>query len=353
MSLSEILNTDELLRLYAGAATGAESARILKVLIEDHALPVIKRVLRAKMSSAISDGSWYSERDFEDMCSQASLHIIEHLTAENYDRNGNGKVFDFGSYAAVVAFNTWHALLAERSPHWQSLKNKVRYAVGKDAEIEKSVVGGTSSLRLRTNGNHPAQSDVKQIIRSIEADVAGFRTLDLPDLLREILRCAAGSLRLNDLVSIAAGLRSVADHNEIPFEIAFEAEIALDDNIQGSMETRDELRSIWLEIAALPIKQRTALLYNLRDEGGTEMLFVFFNSRIAKLGDLAEALGLSPHECAGILPMLPLEDKVIAERMGITAKQVSNLRKVARENLRRRLAGKPSRKRSNSDQERA
>ncbi|HQX54674.1 MAG TPA: hypothetical protein PLP07_02010 [Pyrinomonadaceae bacterium] len=353
MSLSEILDTDELLRLYAGAATGAESAQILKVLIEDHALPVIKRVLRTKMLSAICEGSWYSERDFEDLCSQASLQMIERLTAENYVRNGNIEVFDIGSYAAVVAFNTWHALLAERSPHWQSLKNKIRYATGKDSEIEKSSINGTSHVRLRTNGNYPTQLDVKQIISSIEADVAGFRTLDLPHLIKEILTCAAGSLRLNELVSIAAGLRSVADQYEVPFETAFETEIALNDNLQGSMETRDELRSIWLEIADLPINQRTALLYNLRDESGTEMLFVLFNSRIAKLGDLAEALGLSPQECAHILPLLPLEDKLIAERMGITAKQVSNLRKVARENLRRRLAGKPSRKRSNSDRERA
>ena len=176
MSLSEILDTDELLRLYAGAATGAESAQILKVLIEDHALPVIKRVLRTKMLSAICEGSWYSERDFEDLCSQASLQMIERLTAENYVRNGNIEVFDIG-----------HALLAERSPHWQSLKNKIRYATGKDSEIEKSSINGTSHVRLRTNGNYPTQLDVKQIISSIEADVAGFRTLDLPHLIKEIL----------------------------------------------------------------------------------------------------------------------------------------------------------------------
>ena len=74
------------------------------------------------------------------------------------------------------------------------------------------------------------------------------------------------------------------------------------------------------------------------------MLFAFFNARIAALAELAEAMNLTLAQFAELLPRLPFDDGKIAAAMNLTVRQIGNLRKAARDNLRRRLDGKAKRK---------
>ena len=76
------------------------------------------------------------------------------------------------------------------------------------------------------------------------------------------------------------------------------------------------------------------------------MLFAFFNMKIATLNELAAAMNLDKTQFANLLPQLPFDDKRIAAVMNLTVIQIRNLRKVARDNLRRRLDGKTKRKRT-------
>jgi hypothetical protein len=80
-----------------------------------------------------------------------------------------------------------------------------------------------------------------------------------------------------------------------------------------------------------------ALLLNLRDDHGADLLSLLTLSGIARLHQIATALEMDARDLARLWKDLPLEDAVLAQRLGLTRQQVINLRKCARERLARRL----------------
>jgi hypothetical protein len=87
----------------------------------------------------------------------------------------------------------------------------------------------------------------------------------------------------------------------------------------------------------LPVRQRVALLLNLRDDRGGSALAILPLLNIASIREIADVLEMAAEDLAALWNELPLEDAAIARRIGATRQQVSNLRKCARERLLRRL----------------
>ncbi len=67
------------------------------------------------------------------------------------------------------------------------------------------------------------------------------------------------------------------------------------------------------------------------------MIELWPQTGIAPLAELARVLDLTEGELRELWPTLPRDDQWIAERLGVTRRQVINLRKCARERLARRL----------------
>jgi hypothetical protein len=104
-----------------------------------------------------------------------------------------------------------------------------------------------------------------------------------------------------------------------------------------AIDRRARLRRVWEEILQLPLRQRTALLLNLRDESGGAAIALLPLLRVATMRQIAAALEMSAEEIAAVWDRLPLEDAAIGEKLGASRQQVANLRKCARERLSRRL----------------
>ena len=100
---------------------------------------------------------------------------------------------------------------------------------------------------------------------------------------------------------------------------------------------RERLERLWGEIRELPPRQRAALLLNLRDDEGRGMIELWPQTGIASLAELARALDLTEAALRELWPTLPRDDQWIAARLGVTRRQVINLRKCARGRLARRL----------------
>lgn len=338
---------NEVLRLYLDSPLEANYANFLDLLIEKYAIPVIEKCLRTKFHESAGNGFRLSEEDFEDLSSESCLKLLKKLSALRNSANEK-PIRDFENYAAVVAYNCFNEFFGKYAPHWKSLKNQIRFAVSKSEEFEIWREKDKRFCGLVQNGRKTRRISSEDLINRVEEEFADFRKADLADLLFEILERANSAVRLNELVSLVAKLRAIEDLPNVSLEDFGENVLAK--HTQGNdFEMRFDLEQIWREIRELPTNQRVALLYNLRDESGREMLFVFFNAKIAPLKEISVAMNLSLEECAEILPLLPLEDKIIAEKMGLTVKRVGNLRQIARENLKRRLAGKPKRKKRTNE----
>jgi hypothetical protein len=104
-------------------------------------------------------------------------------------------------------------------------------------------------------------------------------------------------------------------------------------------EKRMFLQRLWEELRQLPVNQRVALLFNLKDAGGFGCITLFPAMGIATMRQLAETLEMSAENLATIWNDLPFEDTRIAELLGLKRQQVINARKSGRERLARRLKG--------------
>jgi hypothetical protein len=103
------------------------------------------------------------------------------------------------------------------------------------------------------------------------------------------------------------------------------------------VEQRHYLRKLWVEVCQLPLRQRAALLLNLRDSQGRGVVALLPLTGIASMRQISEILELPPEMFATLWNELPLDDVVIGEQLGITRQQVVNLRKCARQRLARRM----------------
>jgi predicted DNA-binding protein (UPF0251 family) len=110
--------------------------------------------------------------------------------------------------------------------------------------------------------------------------------------------------------------------------------------IADVLEHRATLARTWEEIVELPVRQRVALLMNLRDADGSSVLQMLPATSVVSLPGIAAALHLPVAELEALWLDLPLDDETIAARLGLRRQQVINLRKAARARLARRLGGR-------------
>jgi hypothetical protein len=85
------------------------------------------------------------------------------------------------------------------------------------------------------------------------------------------------------------------------------------------------------------MRQRRALLLNLRGTDGRGCIALLPLTGVATLQQIAAALEMPAEHLAGLWRSLPLDDIALAEQLSLTRQQVINLRKSARARLARRL----------------
>ncbi len=95
---------------------------------------------------------------------------------------------------------------------------------------------------------------------------------------------------------------------------------------------------VWDEVCELPVRQRVALLLNLRDATGAGMLWLLPIAGIATIRQIARLLEIPDVEFAQLWRDIPIDDATIGARLGCDRQQVINLRMAARKRLTNRVA---------------
>jgi len=144
---------------------------------------------------------------------------------------------------------------------------------------------------------------------------------------------------MDDLIDTVADLWNVGNQSSWASEVAVESLPDAPESVALRVERRAYLRRLWAEIRELPGQQRRALLLNLTDGRGDEMVSSLVHTRVATIREIAEALDMSAEEFAAIWNDLPLSDKTISAMLGVRSQQVINMRKAARARLKRRMKG--------------
>src|SRR4029453_15904806 len=154
----------------------------------------------------------------------------------------------------------------------------------------------------------------------------------LIDLLWALLKGLRGPCRFDDLAAAigdtqglpgaTAGLEADGARHPEPARLADPGPTPAE-----SAEPRGFLERLWGEVRLLPLHQRWALLLNLRDPEGGGMIGLFPLTGVASIPEIAAALEMEEERLMVSWLDLPRDDAWIAGELGVTRRQVINLRK--------------------------
>jgi hypothetical protein len=306
----------DLLAQYLACQNAAESERLLTELLWEQAAPIVERIVSSRVSGA----------NTEDVVHDVMAHLLEQIRERK--ASGGPGIRDFRAYVAVASYNGCNECLRRCFPQRYRLRNRLRYLLEKDSRFElwESPAGdwicGHRDRQAAAPGGAAGPSGA-----------AWASSREAAHVVDGIFAEAGCPIAFDDLVDRLAHYWGISDHTSANLEI-----LSTDASIHTDLERRAWLKRLWDEIGALPLRQRWALLLNLRDDLGGPALTLLPVTGVATMRQIAAAMEMDPMELARLWNDLPLEDQRIADRLQVSRQQVINLRRAARERLSRRLA---------------
>jgi RNA polymerase sigma factor (sigma-70 family) len=327
--------------LYADAA---DAERQLEAVLAEHVVPLLDRVIRQQL---LRRGTFrHAQEEIEDVQGDAVADVLVRLN-DLRDGFNPEPIANLAAYATVVARNACHRAIRNRRPNRARLKNRLRYLFSHDPMLalwqhpSGDWVCGLGKWRGKpaTPGGQTRLSALIAHPGEVRQDASAGGVISEVGVVRAVARRLDGGVELDEMVEAVALVMGITD-----VAPAFDDGVPLADRLEAvepsaleMLTEREALARLWSEILELPVRQRMALLLNLRGADGSGLLGLLPLMGIATLRAIAAALEMQARELATLWKVLPLEDARIAERLGLTRQQVINLRKSARERLARRL----------------
>jgi RNA polymerase sigma factor (sigma-70 family) len=329
------------------SADAAGVEQHLDWLVAEHVTPLIHQIVLRRL---FGRGAFrHTTEEVEDAEAQATMDVLVRLRDLREGFNPE-PIASLSSYVAVVAYNACHRSIRSRRPNRARLKNRLRYLFSHDPDLAlwQDAAGEWICGRAARRGR-PVTSDARARFRALAGDpfAIGCATPDgrdpgEPDVARAVVAHVDGGVELNDLTGLVAerlGLNDTEAGHDPDGSGLVDRLQAPEPSVLTALTDRADLQHLWREVLELPVRQRVALLLNLRDQDAGGMLSLFPMTGTASIRDIAAALDMPALELARLWNELPIEDARIAERLGLSRQQVINLRKSARERLARRMAG--------------
>jgi len=348
---TDVSSVDVLLLPFLEATTPEEEADRLTHLVTEHITPLVRQVVTHRLQiNHNQSGANKRTEDLEEVHHEIQLNLLKRL----YDlKNGplNRPLVNFKSYVAAAARNGCDEYLRRQYPQRRNLRDHIRRCLLTHQELvlwEEPGKGWLSGLRAwERSGSlrpEPFESLAKDSLPQVILDRLNHveaRSLTLERLITTILQLAGTPIEIDQLTNIIAKLVGIKDQPPASLENATERkwqQLASDQPKQDDLiEFREHLERLWNEICQLPRRQRVALLCNLKDQHGINVITLFPATNIATFEQIAAALEIPASEFESLWAKLPLDDLSLAQYLGINRQQVINLRRNARDRLLRRM----------------
>lgn len=315
----DVRASDEMLRLYLLEASDADAERRLAELLECVAAPLVRRIVAGVMRDA-------SYADVEDLVSDTLLHLLRRL--RDFRADDANPITDLRRYIVTCAYNRCHERLRAKFPARNRLRNQLRYLCSHNAELTLSR-NALGELVCGVRGHVPASTAPLRLQSDPHAENRAQTAALVPRVLRE----NGGPMTLDALAAEIARLIGLQSNED---DVEFKESVpGCTSSPATAFEERMSLQQLWDDVRALSLKQRIALLLNLRDAHGAECLSLLPLTRTATIPEIAEVVGMGANEFGALWSELPLNDAAIAKMLGATPRQVIKLRRLARERLQR------------------
>ncbi|MGH9760764.1 MAG: hypothetical protein ACREAC_07965, partial [Blastocatellia bacterium] len=210
--------TDAILTPFLDASEEAEAERILGQLLCEHADPIIRAIVQAKLGGSASEaGSRGTDlQEIPDVIGEIKvklLNVLRHLRSSNDAKS----IGSFAGYIATTSYNACHTFLRSKYPGRTRLKTKLRYVLSHKSgfalwqdDAGKWFCGFSS---WKTEARRPVTSSWLNAARMNIRDFAGSQPQnDLTEAISDIFRRAGGPLQFEDLVTLAVDVLGIAEY---------------------------------------------------------------------------------------------------------------------------------------------
>lgn len=327
---------------------------LLIQLIQEHADPIVAKILKSKLRvSLIASHGTQENQDALEIASELRAILIADLRAlqEHPDQKS---IKSFPDYVSIKAYSACADYFRERNPRRWRLKNLLRYQLKQNSRFDlwqaedNYWYAGLSEWSDMMSANPSAllPSSPSKLLERFPTKHA--QDVAPAELLTAIFADIGQAIEFERLVTLAAEVWNIKDSAPEPVDSPDgkgPAELLTSSpRVDLLLEQRLYLEKLWTEVCQLPVLQRAALLLNLRDAQGGSAIFFIPHLCIATHAQIAAHLELPDEQFSALWNDLPLDDSRIATMLDISRQQVINLRKTARERLRRRMERPQSQK---------
>lgn len=310
---------DDVLESFLAAPDEERSEEQLGDILTRHAAPLVRRIVSRRLGA--------SSNDVDDVCSQVMLQLMLRLRRGRID-DDLAAIDAFAGYVATAAHHGCDHLIRARYPLRWRLRSRLRYVLEHDRRFAlwRDAGGALTCGRTEWQGRQPSAAPPPG------APLAGVGPQNVGELLARVFDACGSPLELTAVVDAAAAAWAVPlFRHDAGHDVDRVAD--REPRVDAALEQRGHLARVWTEIRDLPLRQRHALLLNLKDDA----VALFLTTGAASLRDIAATLELPVEEFAALWQDLPLPDNTVAARLGCTRQQVINLRMAARKRLGNRL----------------
>jgi RNA polymerase sigma factor (sigma-70 family) len=328
---------------------------LLQEVIEKHADPLIRKIIGAKLHVFSGEHPDHFDADaLDDLCQEAIVSLMTHLRASRLDPAGHC-IKSFNEFVATVAFNSYNKYLRRKYPQRRQLKRRLHYllthrpqlAVWKESSGWIAGLPGWQNVLLAQRRSMALEELGDDEWRFAKSKLNGrpLTRVPLDQLLVGLFEYLGHPLEFDFLVNTVSRLLKIKDQpNQYNFgdgedgkDSKFGMGLAVEPSDPKRVNLQEVLKRLWEEIKELPVKQRWALLCNLRDEHGDGLINALPLCGIASPQQIAISLEITLEELSELWNQFPLRDAEMGKRLGIGSQQVISLRKSARERLARRM----------------
>jgi hypothetical protein len=336
--------SDSMLGPFLAAKTESTSDDLLRAIIDEHADPIIKKILRSKLRVSLNEHGSQQNQDALEIAGDLRATIVSTLRALRQNPNQTA-IASFPDFVAIKTYSACADYFREKHPRRWRLKNLLRRRLRQNPrfalwQAEDKRWYASFSGRQDT-GTHPKQSDAADSVSHPPDGKLSDAQIKSDELLAALFERSGGPIGFDEVVRIAADTWHILDPPTESIDTGWgegdQQFTSSEPGVDLALEQRLFFEQVWREVCQLPVLQRAALLLNLRDSrDGAVISFLPFLG-VASKEELARLLEMPYEDFQKLWNELPLDDSSIAEIFGITRQQVINLRKTARERLARRM----------------
>jgi hypothetical protein len=337
-------SSDSILTPFLTANSESISDELLRAIIDEHADPIIKKILRSKLRVSLNGRGTQQNQDALEIAGDLRASIISTLRALRQNPN-KAAIASFSDFVAIKTYSACADYFREQHPQRWRLKTLLRRRLRQNPRFAlwqaEDKRWYASFSRGQETGSEAKEPDAAEPVTHSNYGKLSDAQIKSDEFLSVLFERSGRPIGFDEVVRIAAETWHIHDP---PTESIDTGSSERDEQFTSSeprvdlaLEQRLFFEQVWREVCQLPVLQRAALLLNLRDsrDGGVISFLPFLG--VATKEELARLLEMPYADFQRVWNELPLDDSRIAQMFGITRQQVINLRKTARERLARKM----------------